>query len=315
MNLREQFFKAIALRSAARNTGRDYWAQIVKFYRFTRKKAAQWTGADVEAWMWQLHRMGYARKSRKQSLCAVAFLFKHVLRADMGTLNLPPMPKERETIKIIPTREELGRIFAGLKGQVKTMAGIMYGAGLRVNECCHLRVKDIDFGNGTIHIHAGKGDKSRITLLPKRLVPALQRHLQWRHALHQMDVANGYGLVEMPGRLGLKFKNAARDFAWQFLFPSTLVRGQQRWHTTDESVAKQMRAAVRAAGIMKRITPHTLRHAFATHAMRDGNDVRTVQNLLGHESIETTAIYLHADRAGGLSPLDAGMSNFTALEA
>jgi integron integrase len=304
MNLREQFFKAIALRSAAWNTGRDYWRQIHKFYLFVKKPASQWTGEDVERWLHDLHRQKYAAKSRKQSLCAMAFLFKHVLRADMGTLNLPPMPKERQTLRIIPSRAELGPIFSGLRGTVKLMAGIMYGAGLRVGECCKLRVKDIDFDNGCILIHSGKGDKSRRTLLPERLVPMLQKHLQWRLSLHELDRANGARFVELPGRLAMKYKNANRDFGWQWLFPSTVLRGQYRWHITDEAIAKQMRVAVRAAGITSRVTPHTLRHAFATHAMRAGNDPRTVQDLLGHESIETTMIYLHGDRASGVSPLD-----------
>lgn len=234
----------------------------------------------------------------------MAFIFKRVLQSDMGKLDLPPMPKVRQTLRIIPSREELGRIFAGLKGQVKLMAGIMYGAGLRVGECCKLRVKDIDFANGCILIHSGKGDKSRRTVLPARLVPMLQKQMKWRLALHDLDLSNGQGLVELPGRLAIKYKHANRDFAWQWLFPSTVVRGQYRWHTTRESVAKQMRAAVKAAGITQRVTPHTLRHAFATHAMRAGNDPRTVQDLLGHESLETTMIYLHGDRAAGSSPLD-----------
>lgn len=306
MKLREQFFKQIALRDAAKNTGRDYWGQVVKFYRFIKKPASQWTGEDVEAWMWELHRMEYARKSRKSSLCAVAFVFKHVLKRDMGLLKLPPMPKERENLKTIPTREELGRIFAGLKGQVRLMAGLMYGSGLRVGECCKLRVQDIDFDARTVRVWMGKGDKSRLTVLADAVVPALRRHIEWRRALHEMDSANGCGLVELPGRLAIKYKSANRELRWQWLFPSTLIRGQYRWYATDESVAKQMRAAVRAAGIMKRVTPHTLRHAFATHAMRDGNDPRTVQDLLGHESLETTMIYLHADAAKGFSPMDAG---------
>jgi len=304
MQFKDQFFRAIALRDAAENTGRDYWLQLLKFFRFIGKPASMWEGPDVEAWMWELHRQDYARKSRKQSLCAVAFAFKHVLKRDMGTLKLPQMPKERKILKTIPTREELGRIFAGLKGQARLMAGVMYGSGLRVGECCKLRVQDIDFEARTVRVWNGKGDKSRLTVLPEAMIQALQRHIAWRKSLHDIDTANGCGLVELPGRLAIKYKNANRELRWQWLFPSTLVRGQHRWYATDESVAKQMRAAVKAAGIMTRITPHTLRHAFATHAMRVGNDPRTVQDLLGHESLETTMIYLHADAARGVSPLD-----------
>ncbi|WP_395735065.1 integron integrase [Prosthecobacter sp.] len=304
MNLKKAFFEAVALRDAAKNTGRTYWACLVKFYQFIRKPASQWTGPDVERWLIELHRLDFAPKSRKQALCALVFCFKHVLKRDLGTLNLPPMPKERQTLKTIPTREELGRIFAGLRGQVKLMAGLMYGSGLRIGECCKLRVQDIDIEARTVRIWNGKGDKSRLTVLAEAVTPSLRRHIEWRRSLHEMDAANGCGLVELPRRLAMKYKSAHRELRWQWLFPSTVIRGQYRWHTTDESVAKQMRAAVKAAGIIKRITPHTLRHAFATHAMQSGNDPRTVQDLLGHENLTTTMIYLHADAARGFSPMD-----------
>lgn len=306
MDFKHEFFKAVAIRDAAKQTGKTYWSLVKQFHRFIKKPASQWTGADVEAWMHEIHRLGYAGKSRKSALCAMAFVFKWVLKADMGTLKLPPMPKEHQTLRIVPTRQELARIFAGMNGQARLMAGVMYGAGLRVNECCQLRVKDIDFESRVIMVWFGKGGKSRRTLLPERLVPALERHVALRMAMHENDLANGGGLVELPGRLEHKYKEAKRELGWQWLFPSTQVRGQYRWHATDESVAKQMRAAVRAAGITKRVTPHTLRHSFATHAMRVGNDPRTVQDLLGHENLETTMIYLHGDSAQGVSPMDAG---------
>lgn len=275
-------------------------------YGFIKKPASQWTGADVRAFLLHLHDQDYSPVSRKQALNAVAFTFKHVLRVEMGSLELPPMPRVRKTLRTIPTREELGRIFAGLRGQVKLMAALMYGSGLRVEcECCRLRVKDVNLASLTLDVWQGKGNKCRRTVLPVLLVPALRRHLAWVKSIHDLDLANGGGLVELPGRLAVKYKNASREFAWQWLFPSSVVRGQYRWHATDESVAKQMRAAIRAAGITKQITPHTLRHAFATHAMQAGNDIRTVQELLGHESLETTAIYLHGDKAHGISPLDA----------
>lgn len=315
MNLKAQFDRAIALQGAARSTRASYWGHAKAFYRFSRKPASQWSGADVQDWMWHLHGSGYARKSRHQALCAIVWVFKHVLKADLGKLDLPPLPKERQNLRDIPTREEIGRIFAGLRGQVRLMAGLMYGAGLRVGECCKLRVKDIDIMNRCILVHCGKGDKSRRTVLPVRMIPALERHIAWRQGLHDLDLAAGHGLAELPGRLAQKYQSANREFRWQWLFPSTAIRGQYRWHATDESVAKQMRAAVRSAGIVRRVTPHTLRHAFATHAMRVGNDPRTVQDLLGHESLETTMIYLHGDSARGVSPLDCAVGSLPKLPA
>ena len=294
---------ALAEQCCARTTVATYLFWAAHLYRFTGKPASQWSGSDVQAWLWSLHKANYSAVSRKQALCAAAFVFKHVLKADMGRLQLPPLPVVHRPLKTIPTRTEIGRMAAGIRGPVKLMIGLMYGSGLRVSECCRLRVQDIDLDRLLVKVHAGKGDKSRLTVLPAALVPSLQRHLAWRAALHECDLANGQGLVELPGRLAIKYKSAARELRWQWLFPSTILRGQYRWHTTDEAIAKQMRAAVRAAGITTRITPHTLRHAFASDALRAGNDIKTVQDWLGHADLNTTAIYLHTGH--GQSPLDA----------
>lgn len=292
----------------------SFWAR--KCYAFTRKPASQWSGPDVRSWLLHLADQNYSPVSRKQALNAAAFVFKHVLKSAMGNIDLPPMPIVRQTLRVIPSRDELGRIFAGLHGQVKLMAGLMYGSGLRVGcECCRLRVQDIDLESLTVRVQDGKGAKCRLTVLPVMLVPALRRHLAARKALHDQDLAAGAGLVELPGRLAVKYPNANREFRWQWLFPSTILRGQYRWHTTDEAISKQMRASIKAAGITKRVTPHTLRHAFATHAMQAGNDIKTVQDLLGHESLETTMIYLHGDAARGVSPLDVPARTISPLQS
>lgn len=289
----------------SKNTRRAYLAAIRAFWQFTGgKPASQWTRTDVEDYLRDLHSLNYSRSSRKTSLCALVYVFKHVLRVDLGELDLPPMPMEKRTLKIIPSRAELGRIFAGMKGMVRTMAGVMYGAGLRVNECCTLRVKDIDIEALTIRVHCGKGDKDRLALLPENLAAPMLRQIEWRRALHESDLADGCGLVELPGRYGIKNKGAERDFRWQYLFPSALIRGQKRWHITPAALQKSMRAAVKSAGITKLVTPHTLRHAFCTHAQQVGNDIATVAALMGHETIETTQLYSHADKARGVSPLD-----------
>lgn len=293
-------------RSLGKSTVACYSFWVCKCYDFTKLPGSQWTGEHIRQWMLYLAEQNYSPVSRKQALNAVVFVFKHVLKRDLGQLDLPPMPKVRHTLRIIPSREELARIFGGLHGQVKLMAAVMYGSGLRVLcECCRVRVQDVDLEALTIRVWDGKGAKSRLTIIPVCLVPALRRQIAWRKALHDQDLADGAGLVELPGRLAVKYPRANRELGWQFLFPSTVRRGQYRWHTTDEAIGKQLRAAVRAAGINKRVTPHTLRHAFATHALQAGNDIKTVQELLGHEDLNTTAIYLHADAARGVSPLDA----------
>lgn len=294
-------------RELLKNTKAAYIAVIRRFFVFTgRKPASEWNPQDVERYMVHLAKEQYSRSSRKGHLCALVHVFKHVLCRDLGTLNLPAMPREKKCLKVIPTREEIGRIFAGMRGMVRVMAGLMYGSGLRVEECCKLRVKDVDFETMTIRIHEAKGDKDRLCLLAEAMVPALKRLIVWRAALHERDLAEGAGFVEMPGRLAIKYKNAPRELRWQYLFASSVIRGQKRWHTTPKAVQVAMAKAVKAAGILKRVTPHTLRHAFCTHALRAGNDVATVQELMGHESLETTMIYAHGDAARGVSPMDAG---------
>lgn len=305
MGLIPKLNAAMVEKSFLPNTMSCYRFWNRKFYGRIRKRASQWTGQDVCQFLLWMHDKDYSNISRKQALNALAFTFKHVLKVDMGQLDLPPMPRVRHTLRIVPSREEPGRLFSGLHGQVKLMAALLYGSGLRVGcECCKLRVHDVDLEALTILVWAGKGDKCRRTIFPRLLVPMMQRHLAWRQALHDQDLAEGRGLVELPNRLARKYRNASRDFGWQWLFPSTIVREQYRWHATEESIAKQMRRAIRAAGITKRITPHTLRHAFATHGLQAGNDIKTMQDLLGHEDLNTTAIYIHADAAAGISPLD-----------
>ncbi len=295
---------AIAEHDRDKDTFRPYKFWTRKFYGFIRKPGSQWTGPDVQKFMVHLYEQNYSASSRKQALNALAFMFRRVLKVDMGTLDLPPMPKQHKPLRTIPTRDEIAHIFMRLSGQSKIMAGIMYGSGLRVDECCKLRIKDIDFEAKTVRIHSGKGNKSRLTPLADVLAPALRRQIAWRFDLHNRDIANGFGLVELPCRLANKYKNANRELAWQFLFPSVLVRGGYRWHTTKESIEKQMRRAVSEARIIKRVTPHTLRHAFATHSLEVGNSIEWLRDRMGHEDLNTTAIYLHADKAGGLSPLD-----------
>jgi integron integrase len=280
-----------------------HWLRL--FFLHTGKKpAAQWCGRDVSRWMYSLKAAGYAGKSRNQALCAVIFALKHVLHLEVGVLDLPTAEKVRPTLKVIPTRPELSAIFAGLKGQARMMAAVIYGGGLRVQECCELRVKDLDFANLTIRVHSGKGDKDRLTLLPMILVEPLRKWVAWRAALHERDLAEGAGAVELPGRLSRKYPSATRELGWQFVFPSVVVREGYRWHAVPEGLQKALRKAVKAAGIVRPVTPHTLRHAFATHALQAGNDVTTIQDMLGHEHLDTTMIYLHADRARGISPLD-----------
>lgn len=295
----------IAARDRDRDTFKCYAFWTKKCYRFLNKPGSRWTGRDIERWMASLYNDKYSAKSRKQALNAIVFVFRHVLKTDLGILDLPPMPKITRPLIIVPTREEIAHIFIRLSGHAKLMAGIMYGSDLRVTECCKLRVKDIDFPNKTVRVHDGKGMKSRLCPLAEMMIPALRRHVAWRMELHERDIVNGFGFVELPGRLDRKYKNANRELQWQFLFPSQAIRNGYRWHTVARAVQTQMARACREARINKHVTPHTLRHAFATHALEAGNSLEWLREVMGHADLNTTALYLHADRAGGVSPLDA----------
>lgn len=289
----------------ARRSRKAYWLWLKAFARFAAKRASEWRSADVSRWMHHLDRENYSIPSRRQALCAVVWAFKRVLKIDLGQLDLPTLPREQPRIRIIPSRVEIARIFAGMRNPSRLMAALQYGAGLRVSEVCELRMKDIDFEALTIRVHGGKGDKDRLAQLPTLLVEPLRHWLQWRAALHARDVADGNGYVALPGRHAIKSPAATRDLRWQYAFPSAVVRERHRWHRTPKALQADFKAAVHAAGILKLVTPHALRAAFATHALRIGNDLAEVQRLMGHDNAETTLTYIGADGAGGVSPLDA----------
>jgi integron integrase len=254
--------------------------------------------------------------TQKQALNALAFLLKHVYLIPEFTLeNLCPARGPRRP-PVVMTREEVRTVFARLQDPWKLIAQIMYGCGLRLMEAMKLRVKDLDFGQGTITIHDGKGGKHRIVTLPQSLEKRLRAHLEHQREKHRQDLIVGAGDAHMPEALLRKWPNACREWCWQWVFPAAHLcphprtKAYARYHLHDDSMARQFRDAVRKTGIPKRITTHTLRHSFATHLLESGTDIRTVQSLLGHADVSTTMIYLHVMKrpgAGAPSPLDSLM--------
>jgi len=192
------------------------------------------------------------------------------------------------------------------------IAQLIYGAGLRVNECLGLRVKDIDFETGSLSVRDGKGGKDRTTLLPKQLFGPLQKHLVNVAQIHQTDLNRGAGFAAMPGALYKKYPMASRSLAWQYVFPSSVLRDwseshkKVRWHMSDSTIQRAFKLALRQAKIEKHASIHTLRHSFATHLLSSGTDIRTIQLLLGHRSLQTTMIYTHVIEAtkSVISPFD-----------
>jgi integron integrase len=256
-----------------------------------------------------------AASTQNQALNALVFLYTQVLGLELGQLDAirARRPKYLPTV-LAP--EEVQLVLAAIvggEGVFRLMAGLLYGAGLRRSECCSLRVHDLDLARGQITVRHAKGAKDRVVMLPRSLRPALERQLAWRRQLHERDLERGVARVALPFALARKFPRAAQELGWQFLFasrqlsldPHTGERG--RHHVHEGALARAVTAAARRAGGLRRVGCHTFRHSFATHLVERGVDLRTVQLLLGHESIETTMIYTHVARqgvAGVTSPLD-----------
>jgi len=269
---------------------------------------------ELEAFLTGLATHGrVAASTQNQALAALLFLYRQVLGVELPWLDNIRRAKKPERLPTVLTREEVAAMLGQMSGVTWLMAGLLYGAGLRLMECVRLRVQDVDFARREIVVRQGKGGKDRRTMLPALVADALQGQLAEARRLHERDLAAGFGAVWLPHALDRKYANAAREWIWQYAFPASARSidprsGVERRHHLDETVLQRaVKTAVRRAGIAKPATCHTLRHSFATHLLESGSDIRTVQELLGHKDVSTTQIYTHVLNRGGhgvLSPLD-----------
>ena len=313
--LLDQVRQQIRVRNYSIRTETVYAEWVKRYIRFHHYRHPLEMGAvEIEAFLTHLAvTRNVAGATQNQALAALLFLYKEVLKVDLPWLAGIVRAKKPKHLPVVLTRDEVTRVLAQLSGVKWMVATLLYGSGLRLLEALRLRVKDVEFSRGELVVRDGKGQKDRVTMLPRVLVGPLQEHLAMVAALHQQDLAEGFGHANLPFALARKYPNAAADWAWQFVFPSgnrsvdPRSKGTFRHHVHEKTIQRAIREAVRGAGIIKPATPHTLRHSFATHLLEGGQDIRTVQELLGHSDVKTTMIYTHVLNRGGLgvlSPLD-----------
>jgi integron integrase len=306
--------------------GRHYRWRTEQTYRQWAWRFAHWLQArsntiekaeapDVREFLSEIAtRQRASVSTQKQGLNALVFLLRDGLGHDPGDFSDYTRARKIKRMPVVLSREECRRLFAALDGTTRLMAELMYGIGLRLTELISLRIKDVDLDRRQILIHAGKGDKDRITVLPESLVERLKAHRERLRQRHEDDSVLNLPGVWLPEALERKYPQAGKSWEWQWFFPSTNLMTdprsgiKRRHHVLDATFQNSIRVAARKAQLDKRVTPHVLRHSFATHLLESGSDIRTVQELLGHKNVTTTQIYTHVLNRPGLavrSPLDA----------
>lgn len=271
--------------------------------------------SEVEVYLSMLaNRRRVAASTHNQALSALLFLYRAVRKVELPWLQNLQRPKRPQRLPVVLTVEEVTAVLSRMAGEYGLLARLLYGTGMRVNEALRLRVKDVDFERLTLVVRQGKGDKDRALMLPQALVADLRAQLGYSRSLWLRDRADKVAGVELPHALARKYPRASESWAWHWVFPQATLSAdprsgvRRRHHLFDQTFQRAFKRAVLASGIREPATPHTLRHAFATHLLQAGYDIRTVQELLGHSDVSTTMIYTHVLKVGGMgvrSPLDA----------
>ena len=270
---------------------------------------------EIAAYLTHLAVQGRVSAStQNQALAALLFMYQQVLRRPVGDVSQMVRAKKPVRLPSILTREEVRLVLGEMRGVTRLAALILYGSGIRLMEGLRLRVHDLDFERQVLTVRGGKGDRDRVSVLPRAAIPALRAHLLNVQSRHVLDLKAGHGCVELPGALHLKIPSAPRAWEWQWVFPATRLyvdktTGEMRRHHLHETVVQRaVTEAARRSGVPRRVSCHTFRHSFATHLLEDGYDIRTIQELLGHRDVRTTMIYTHVLNRGGRtvnSPADA----------
>ncbi|MEO8436007.1 MAG: integron integrase [Pyrinomonadaceae bacterium] len=313
--LLDQVRDVARLRHLSLRTEESYRAWIKRFILFHGKRHPRDLDAEaVRAYLTHLAVEGnVAASTQNQAFNALIFLYRQVLKVEPPRIEGVERARQSKNLPVVFTKEEANSVIAHLKGDHRLIASVLYGSGLRIMEAVRLRVKDIDFSRNEITVRDGKGENDRLTMLPQSLKPALAVQVEAVRRLHEEDLKRDLGEVYLPYALERKYKNAAKDFLWQYLFPADKHSidprsgKERRHHASEQNVQRAVKTALRAAGVKKNGSCHAFRHSFATHLLENGYDIRTVQELLGHKDVRTTMIYTHVLNKGGRgvqSPLD-----------
>lgn len=313
--LLDQVRDRIRVKHYSIRTETQYVQWIRRFILFHGKRHPRDLGAsEVEAFLTHLAVEGnVAAATQNQALSALIFLYREVLGIELPWLDKVTRAKRPRHLPVVLTRDEVRAMLGKMEGVYGLLARLLYGTGMRLMEVIRLRVKDVEFARSEIVVRDGKGAKDRVTMLPESVKADLRAHLAWRRDVFEQDKLAGKASVYLPDALARKYPNAPTEWGWQYIFPSGSYSidprsGEERRHHLDEKLLQRaVKRAVQAVGLVKPATPHTLRHSFATHPLERGQDIRTIQELLGHKDVATTMIYTHVLNKGGhgvLSPLD-----------
>ena len=300
----------------SRKTEKSYCHWIRSFIRFHKYKHPSDMGApEISQYLtWLAVERQVSASTQNQAFNAIVFLYRKVLDIQLEHIDNVIRAKKSRRIPVVFSRHEVAAILENARQPYRLMIALMYGSGLRMMEVLRLRLKDIDFDRLVILVRQGKGNRDRVTILPENLVPDIQHAMERVHKLHELDVIEGYGEVQMPYALARKYPNQANSLHWQFLFAASkravdpVSSKEKRHHIFETTLQRAVKHAMLEAGIQKHASCHTFRHSFATHLLEDGYDIRTVQDLMGHKDVKTTQIYTHVLKRGGnavRSPLQA----------
>ncbi|MEY2485243.1 MAG: hypothetical protein QOH39_891 [Verrucomicrobiota bacterium] len=319
VKLLDRVREAIRFKHYSLRTEQSYIDWIKRFIFFHRKRHPETMGAEeVRQFLTDLAvNHNVAASTQNQAFSALLFLYREVLKEELPWIDDIARAKRPAKLPVVFTPEEARAVLNKLNGTARLMAHLLYGCGLRLNECVRLRVKDVDFGYLQITVRDAKGGRDRVTMLPVSVVDPLRRQIEKRRITHEEDMADGFGKVFLPMAIARKYPNVAREFGWQYIFASGRRSADPRQssdppkdsrHHVDESfLQRAVKMAVCEAGLNKAASCHTFRHSFATHLLENGYDIRTVQELLGHKDVSTTMIYTHVLNKPGIgvkSPLD-----------